>query len=140
MKKIIGYIFLLTNLSFSLPIETNAQNNVCPKIDFVTAKVDSFHQERNMCYYINILDVQKISNLDDREFRVPIYGESLDRIRAEYNVYQVNCNQNVYRLIKSTIWQRGQVIQNIEKVSSSFTRPSTSLFQNALYYTCTLMR
>ena len=140
MKKIIGYIFLLTNLSFLLPIETNSQTNVCPKIDFITSKVESFHQERNMCYYINILDVKKIDNVDDRKFRVPIYGESLDRINAEYNVYQVNCNQNEYRLIKSTIWRRGQVIQNIEKVSSGFARPSTSLFQNVLYYTCTLMR
>jgi RPA family protein len=140
MKKLIGYILLFSNLSFLLPIESHSQTNICPKVDFVTAKVESFYQEQNKCHYINIEDVQKINDVNDRKFRVPIYSQSLDRINTEFNIYQVNCNENEYRLIKSTIWQRGQVIQNIEKVSSSFTRPSTLLFQNSVYYTCTLMK
>jgi|688.fasta_scaffold545054_1 hypothetical protein len=140
MKKLIGYILLFGNLSFLLPLESHSQTNICPKVDFVTSKVEAFHQEQNLCYYINIVDVQKINEVNNREFRVPIYTQSLNRVKSEYNVYQINCNQNEYRLIKSTIWERAQVIQNIEKVSSSFTRPSTPLFQNAIYYTCTLIK
>ena len=120
MKKLIGYILLFSNLSFLLPIESQSQTNICPQVDFVTSNVRAFHQENNVCHYINIADVQKINDTNDRKFRVPIYTQSLNRINTEYNIYQINCNEDEYRLIKSTIWQRGQIVQNIEKVSSSF--------------------